>query len=196
MQVILASNNQKKLGELSSLLNDLGLELIKQGALNIPEADETGTTFIENSIIKAKHACELSGLPAIADDSGLVVDALSGEPGVYSSRYAGNDASDEDNLAKVIQQLKQLNQQESSARFHCVISYMRNHQDPAPIICHGVWEGVIRIQRQGDKGFGYDPIFWLPEHHCTAAQMEQALKNQLSHRGQAMMQLITQLKQL
>ncbi len=193
-QVVLASNNKKKLGELRGLLLPLGLQVQAQAELGVTPAQETGLTFIENAIIKARHASRQTNLATIADDSGLVIDALGGAPGLYSARYAGENASDEDNINKVIQRLKELNLTESSASFVCTIVYLKHYADPAPILCQGVWQGNIILTPQGEHGFGYDPIFWVSEHHCTSAQLIPEMKNQLSHRGKAIQQLIQQLR--
>lgn len=191
--LVLASNNQKKLTELSQLLQPFGFTLQPQAALKVPEIAETGFTFVENALLKARNACHHTGYAAVADDSGLVVDALDGRPGLYSARYAGEQATDQDNLDKVIHELKALQLSESTARYVCVIVYLRFEFDPAPIICQGFWEGRVVTTPAGDQGFGYDPIFWVPDHQCTAAQLTAATKNAISHRGQAITQLLKQL---
>ena len=164
-----------------------------QSDFNVPEVAETGTTFIENAIIKARHASAITGLPAIADDSGLAVDALDGAPGVYSARYAGENASDNDNLVKLLHALKDIDDDKRTARFHCVLVYMQSKNDPTPIVCHGTWEGSISKTPQGEQGFGYDPIFWQADRQLSSAQLPRALKNQLSHRGKALALLVPQL---
>jgi len=185
-KIVIASSNQGKIEEIEALLEDLPLELVRQSEFAIPDAAETGTTFIENAIIKARHACQISGLPALADDSGLAIDALDGAPGVFSARYAGEHASDQERIAKVLSELEGVPTEERSACFHCVICLMEHPEDPAPLICHGIWEGLIATESSGDNGFGYDPIFYVPEFACTAAEMDRFEKNKISHRGQAL----------
>ncbi len=191
--VVLATGNQGKVKELSSLLAQHTIEIVPQSDFNVPEVPETGTTFVENAIIKARHAAKITGLPAIADDSGLEVDALNGEPGVYSARYAGENATDSDNTNKLLKALLNVPTAERSARFHCVLVYMEHANDPTPIICHGVWEGSIITEKLGEQGFGYDPIFWQEDHKMTSAQLPRELKNQLSHRGKALAILVKEL---
>lgn len=191
--VVLATGNQGKVKELSSLLAEYAIEIVPQSNFNVPEVAETGTTFVENAIIKARHAAKITGLPAIADDSGLEVDALKGEPGVYSARYAGENASDDDNMNKLLNALKETPTADKSARFHCVLVYMQHAEDPTPIICHGVWEGSIIAEKLGDQGFGYDPVFWQEDHQLTSAQLPRELKNTLSHRGKALALLVKEL---
>ncbi len=195
-RVVLASGNRGKLQEFQSLLSDVGFEVIPQSEFKVPDADETGLSFVENAIIKARHACQLTGLPAIADDSGLEVDALLGKPGIYSSRFAGVDGDDKDaaNNQKLLNSLEGLSQSERSARFQCVLVYMRHAEDPTPLICQGSWEGLILHQTVGQGGFGYDPLFLVPEKSCAAAELSKAEKNAISHRGQAMQQLLVALK--
>lgn len=194
-QVVLATGNPGKVAEMQQHLHELGLEVIPQSQFGFEEAIEDGLSFVENAIIKARHACKHSGRPAIADDSGLEVDALDGAPGIYSSRYAdgsaGEGSGDSANIAKLLEALTDIKQR--SARFVCVIVYMQHELDPTPIICHGSWSGSITHQPKGEYGFGYDPIFWVPEHHCHAAQLEPAEKKQLSHRAKALKQLKAQL---
>lgn len=189
-KVVLATGNPGKVREMSALLAEFGLEVLPQSNFNIVEADETGTTFIENAIIKAKHAAALTGLPAIADDSGLAVDALQGVPGIYSARYAGVDASDRDNLLKLLDALKGVPTAQRTARFHCVLVYMTHAEDPTPLVCHGSWDGVITEQPSGEDGFGYDPIFFVESEGCTSAQLTKQRKSELSHRGQALTKLL------
>ena len=189
-KVVLATGNPGKVREMSALLAEFGLELLPQSNFNIVEADETGTTFIENAIIKAKHAAALTGLPAIADDSGLAVDALQGVPGIYSARYAGVDASDRDNLLKLLDALKGVPTAQRTARFHCVLVYMTHAEDPTPLVCHGSWDGVITEQPSGEDGFGYDPIFFVESEGCTSAELTKQRKSELSHRGQALTKLL------
>ena len=189
-KVVLATGNPGKVREMSALLAEFGLEVLPQSNFNIVEADETGTTFIENAIIKAKHAAALTGLPAIADDSGLAVDALQGVPGIYSARYAGVDASDRDNLLKLLDALKGVPTAQRTARFHCVLVYMTHAEDPTPLVCHGSWDGVITEQPSGEDGFGYDPIFFVESEGCASAELTKQRKSELSHRGQALTKLL------
>ncbi|QUM83329.1 XTP/dITP diphosphatase [Moritella sp. 28] len=189
-KVVLATGNLGKVREMSALLAEFGLEVLPQSNFNIIDADETGTTFIENAIIKAKHAAALTGLPAIADDSGLAVDALQGVPGIYSARYAGVDASDRDNLLKLLDALKGVPTAQRTARFHCVLVYMTHAEDPTPLVCHGSWDGVITEQPSGEDGFGYDPIFFVESEGCTSAELTKQRKSELSHRGQALTKLL------
>lgn len=181
-KIVLASGNKGKIAEIKALFEHLSIELISQADLNVPEADETGTTFIENAIIKARNASEHTGLPAIADDSGLVVNALNGEPGVHSSRYA---STNDERIAKVLRELEKTNNDDRAASFHCVLAYIRSANDPAPIVAHGIWHGEITLEPRGNKGFGYDPIFYVSEYDKTAAELDPALKNRISHRGHA-----------
>lgn len=196
---VLASNNSGKIVEIKELLSEIPIHLISQQEFNIPEIEETGETFIENAILKARHASKFSKLPAIADDSGLVVDALHGAPGVRSARYAGPGATNGDRIQKLLKELKSIPSSTSStsskrtAHFHCVIALLRYEHDPAPIICHGVWSGEILKEPRGEKGFGYDPVFYLATYGQTAAELEPHIKNSISHRGQAIQQLIKAL---
>lgn len=194
-KIVLATGNAGKVREMSSLLSDFGFEVLAQSDFNLIDAEETGSTFVENAIIKARHAAKETGLAAIADDSGLEVDALAGAPGVYSARYAGESASDEDNINKLLAQMQGIPSEQRTARFHCVLVLMRHENDPTPIICHGTWQGQILLERQGENGFGYDPVFWLPDLECTSAQLPAEEKKRLSHRGQALKQLFDILKQ-
>lgn len=192
-KIVLASGNKGKLKEFAEILAEFGIEVLPQSQFNVEEVPETGTTFVENAIIKARHAAKITGLAAIADDSGLEVDVLGGAPGIYSARYGGDNASDSDNYNKLLAALKDTSDQRS-ARFQCILVYMRHADDPTPIICQAAWEGNIAFEPQGDNGHGYDPIF-IPEHHqCSAAQMSSEEKNALSHRGKAMQLLLTELQ--
>lgn len=191
--IVLATGNLGKVKELDNLLSHYGFTVKPQSEFNVSDADETGTTFIENAIIKARHAAEITGLPAIADDSGLEVDALNGAPGIYSARYSGANANDALNNTKLLQAMADI--ENRSARFHCVLVFMKHHLDPTPIVCHGVWEGEILTEAKGDQGFGYDPLFWLAEQQMTSAELPRELKNQLSHRGQALKLLVQHLEQ-
>jgi guanylate kinase/non-canonical purine NTP pyrophosphatase (RdgB/HAM1 family) len=186
MKAVLASGNPGKLKELAALLEPLGLELIAQSALGIESPPETGSTFLENALIKARHAARASGLPALADDSGIEVDALDGRPGVRSARFAGEGASDADNLHKLLAELHDVPAEFRQARYHCVIAFVRRHDDPEPIVAHGTWEGRIALEPRGSGGFGYDPIFLPADGHVTAAELDPAEKNEVSHRGQAL----------
>lgn len=190
-KLVLASNNAKKMKELNALLAPLGFEVIPQGQLGIPEAEEPHCTFIENALAKARHAAQLSGLPALADDSGLCVEALGGAPGVYSARYAGEPKSDARNNARLLAELA--GQSKRNAHFYCVLVLVRAADDPQPIIAEGEWPGEILEAQRGADGFGYDPLFYVPAHDKTAAELDGAIKNQLSHRGQAMQKLISRL---
>lgn len=192
-KIVLASGNSKKLLELQSLLSDLRIDVIAQSSLGIADAIEDGLSFVENAIIKARHAAYCSGLPALADDSGIAVDYLHGKPGIHSARFAGDKATDADNNRLLLQQLAGVPLIQRSAQFHCVLVYMRHAEDPVPLICHGQWAGRILENPLGEHGFGYDPLFWVPTHHCSSAQLEKAEKNRISHRGQAMQLLLQQL---
>lgn len=191
-EIVLASGNLGKIREIQAILQNA--KILPQSQFNVPEAEETGTTFIENAIIKARNAARHCGLPAIADDSGLVVDALNGAPGVISARYAGSGASDADNIDKLLDQLQGVAADQRSARFICVLVYLRHADDPLPVIAQGIWEGQILETRIGEQGFGYDPVFWLNQQQCSSAQLSPALKNALSHRGQALKLLQQQLR--
>jgi len=192
--IVLASNNAGKVREINALLESEQIQVIPQSQFDIPEAAETGLTFIENAILKARNAATHSGLPAIADDSGLEVDALNGAPGIYSARFAGSGASDLDNLNKLIDVLDGVPLQLRTARFRCLMVYMRHAEDPTPAICQGTWDGRILEAPQGENGFGYDPVFFVPSQSCSAAELEAATKNQFSHRGQALRQLVRHLR--
>ena len=193
-QIVLASGNKGKLAEFDQMLAAYGVKVLPQSQFNVSEVAETGTTFVENAIIKARHAAQITGLAAIADDSGLEVDLLQGAPGIYSARYAGENAKDQDNVLKLLDTLKD-NPAPRTARFQCVLVYMRHAKDPTPIICQASWEGQIDFEQRGDNGHGYDPIF-IPEHHtCSAAQMSSDEKNALSHRGKALVQLIAAMQE-
>lgn len=195
-QVVLASNNAGKLDEFSAILAQAGIRMVPQAQLGVPEADEPFITFVENALQKARHACRLTGMAALADDSGLCVDALQGAPGVLSARYAalevGAEKSDAANNRLLVQRLANISQREAS--YIAVLVYVRHADDPRPIIVEGNWRGQIVDQPQGENGFGYDPHFYIPEHQQTAAQMPVALKNRLSHRGQALRALLQRLQ--
>lgn len=186
-KIVLASGNQGKIREIQAILKDH--PIVPQNQWNVSEAEETGTTFVENAIIKARHAALNCQLPAIADDSGLVVDALDGVPGVISARYAGIGATDEENVCKLLAALENVADEQRTARFICVLVFMQHANDPFPVIAQGVWEGRILQQPRGENGFGYDPVFWVDEFQCSSAQLSAELKNSLSHRGKALQQL-------
>ena len=188
-KVVLASGNKGKLVELQNALDSFNVELIPQTQFDVESAEETGLTFVENAILKARHASKITGLPALSDDSGLEVDALLGAPGIYSARFAGVDCSDEQNNLKLLSELKNVAREKRSARFHCILVYVRHWQDPTPIICQGSWEGQIKTELQGEGGFGYDPLFFVPELNLSAAQLTKEQKSKISHRGQAIKQL-------
>ncbi len=188
-KIVLASGNKKKINELQQILDAFDCEIIPQGELDISDAIEDGLSFVENAIKKARHAAKESGLPAISDDSGIEVDALNGEPGIYSARYSGESANDEANNKKLLEQLSGVDEFKRTARYQCVIVYMRHHLDPTPVICHGSWEGKILKAPQGAGGFGYDPLFWCPEYQCSAAELTAEQKHAISHRGKALAQL-------
>ena len=193
-RIVLASGNQGKLKEFSQILAPLNLEIVSQGTLGVVDAEETGLSFVENAIIKARNACAATGLPAIADDSGLEVDALSGAPGIYSARFAGPRASDQQNIEKLLSELGDLEPNQRTARFRCVLVCMRHQRDPTPLIAIGTWEGRILTTPEGENGFGYDPLFWSPEYDCAAAQLTPEQKKAVSHRGKAVAQLTEQLR--
>ncbi|QGP52695.1 dITP/XTP pyrophosphatase [Piscirickettsia salmonis] len=191
-QVVLASSNLGKIREIEPLLSNLPLHIIPQSHFNLTDAVEDAATFVENALIKARHACQHTRLPAIADDSGLAVAALNGAPGIITARYAGAARSDKANIDKVLAKLA--DKTERQAEFHSVMVYMEHAEDPCPIICHGRWSGSILYQRQGTGGFGYDPIFWVPTHQCSAAELPAEIKQKISHRGHALTDLVNALK--
>jgi len=191
--VVLASNNAGKVREFNALLAGLDIDVVPQSSFAVPEIEETGLTFVENAILKARHAAQQAKLPALADDSGLEVDALKGAPGIYSARYAGPGASDRENLEKLLAMLNGIADPERTARFQCVLVYMRHALDPTPVICQGTWEGRILTEPRGTGGFGYDPVFFVPTHQCASAELPPAVKNALSHRGQALQKLLAAL---
>jgi XTP/dITP diphosphohydrolase len=193
---VVASSNQGKLREINHLLADLSIEGVPQTEFDVTDAEETGLTFVENAILKARNAAQYTGLPALADDSGIEVDFLRGEPGIHSARYAGKGASDQDNLNKLLDALKDVPDEKRTARFQCLMVFMRHEKDPTPIICQGTWEGRILHEPRGENGFGYDPVFYVPTHECSSAELEPTLKNQLSHRGQALQKLLSALSHL
>lgn len=193
--LVLASGNAGKLREFQTLLADLGTNVVPQSTFKVSDAEETGLTFVENALIKARHAAQITGLPALADDSGLEVDALQGQPGIYSARFAGAGATDTQNNQLLLERLQGVPEAQRSARYWCVLVLMRHALDPTPLICQAAWQGQILTTPRGQGGFGYDPLFWLPEQGCSAAELHGTLKNSLSHRGQAMALLLAQLQQ-
>lgn len=191
-RIVLATGNRGKARELAQMLADLHVEVVPQSEFNITGAEESGITFIENALIKARHAAALTGLPAIADDSGIAVEGLNGAPGVYSAHYAGPGATDGTNVQKLLDDTRHLPDGQRAACFICVLAYMTHAKDPMPIIAQGVWAGELLRAPVGGNGFGYDPIFYVPAHGCSSAQLPPEVKNQLSHRGQALRALLKQ----
>jgi len=192
-KIVFATGNLGKVREINELLADHDLEVVPQSAFNVSEAEEIGPSFVENAILKARNAAAHTGLPAIADDSGLEVDALDGAPGIYSSRYAGDGATYKDNLEKLLAELGDLPDAQRRARFQCLMVYLRHAEDPTPILCQGTWEGRILFTPRGDNGFGYDPVFYVPSHDCSSAELPPDIKNRLSHRGRALRKLMAAL---
>ena len=188
-RLVLASGNAGKLAELRALLDGTGAELVAQSELGVADAEETGLTFVENALLKARHAARATGLPALADDSGLCVDALGGAPGLYSARYAGGHGDSAANIARLLGELEGLNPQWRTAHFYAVIVLLRHAEDPQPLVAEGVWPGLILDAPRGAGGFGYDPVFLDTEHGLSAAQLDPAVKNRISHRGRALAQL-------
>ncbi|MBA3661379.1 MAG: RdgB/HAM1 family non-canonical purine NTP pyrophosphatase [Gammaproteobacteria bacterium] len=196
MQIVLASANEGKIREFKTLLTPLKIDIIPQSQFNIQSAEETGSTFIENAILKARHATEQSQLPALADDSGLIIPALAGRPGIYSARYAGPEANAKDNMSKILQELSFIPDGDRYAYFYCVLVLMLSFDDPAPIVCEGYFEGSILTEPCGTEGFGYDPIFFVPSKNCAAAELAPAEKNKISHRAMALHYLLQRIKTL
>lgn len=194
MKIVLASSNQGKIREINSLMSDMSIEVISQSDFNVPEVEEDGLTFIENALKKARHAAKLTNLPAIADDSGIVVQALDGAPGIYSARYAGENASDHECIIKLLQELKDTPSEKRQAFFYCCLIFLRHANDPCPIISEGIWHGKILFEPRGIHGFGYDPIFLDVERNCSAAELSPDIKNEISHRGKAMKAMLQKLK--
>ena len=192
MKIVLATSNPGKVRELQQMLAGRDLDVLAQSEFGVADIEETGLSFVENALLKARNACTHTGLPAIGDDSGLVVEALEGAPGIYSARYAGAGASDRENLDKLLVELAKI-PAPHRAHFHCCAVYLRRADDPVPLICQAQWHGEIIDPPRGDNGFGYDPVFFLPERNCTAAQLPAAEKNRLSHRGQALASLLEEL---
>ncbi len=192
-RIVLASNNPGKVREFNALLAGYNLEVVPQSQFGVADAEETGLTFVENALIKARNAAQHTGLAAIADDSGIEVDALNGAPGIYSARYAGVGASDRANLEKLLVDLKAVAEMQRTARFQCLMVYLRHANDPTPIIIQSAWEGRILTAPRGNGGIGYDPIFFVPTHNCSSAELPPDLKLALSHRGQAVRRLVAAL---
>jgi XTP/dITP diphosphohydrolase len=195
-KIILASGNSGKLREFQQLLSGCGFDVLPQSDFFSESAEETGCTFVENALIKARYACRKTGLPSIADDSGIEVDALDGRPGVYSARYAGIDADDEKNNTLLLEELANVSDEKRTARYHAILVYMRHAEDPTPVICHGVWDGMILREPRGVGGFGYDPLFFLPDYQCSSAELTKEEKNRISHRGKAMKELLQKISVL
>jgi XTP/dITP diphosphohydrolase len=189
-KLVLASGNQGKLAEFKALFAKLAIEVLPLSDFGVESPEETGLSFIENAILKARHASKATGLPALADDSGLAIDALNGAPGIYSARYAGVGVTDADNIDKALKSLAGVPEAQRGARFHCVLALMQHAEDPMPLIAHGAWSGRILSARVGDGGFGYDPVFYVPEKDCAAAQLSKDEKNAISHRGKAIAELL------
>ena len=186
MKLVIASGNRGKLAEFDALFRGSGIQCIAQGGLGVGDVEETAGTFVENALLKARHAARATGLPTLADDSGLCVDILGGAPGLYSARYAGIHGDASANIAKLLETMKDVPQARRSAHFHAVIVLLRSHDDPQPVIAEGSWHGCILDAPRGSRGFGYDPVFFDPAHGCSAAELEPAIKNLISHRGQAL----------
>lgn len=194
VKIVLASDNPGKLKEIKAFLADMDVQLLSQSEFHITSAPENGLSFIENALIKARHAAKFSNLPALADDSGLAVDALAGAPGIYSARYAGENAHDQDNIDWLLQAMLPFKGAQRKARFYCALAFVRHASDPVPLICQAYWEGEILTHPQGTGGFGYDPIFFVPELNCSAAELLPQQKNQLSHRAKALKAFVQELK--
>lgn len=193
-KLVLASANTGKLRELQALLAHLEIEVLAQGALGVPEVEETGASFAENALLKARHAARYTGLPAIGDDSGLVVDALGGAPGIYSARYSGHHGDNAANIRKLLHELRDIPAERRGAHFHCAMACVRTADDPASLVCEATWEGCILHAPRGHGGFGYDPVFLVTGENCSAAELQPEKKNLLSHRGQALRKLVAQLR--
>ena len=192
--IVLASGNKGKLREFRQMFAELPYHITPQSEYNVGDVPETGLTFVENAIIKARHACTVTGKPAIADDSGIEVDALNGAPGIYSARYAGEHGQDVDNLNKLLLDMADIETPNRTCRFQCVLVMMKHQADPTPLIAQASWEGTLLTAPQGENGFGYDPIFWLEDHQCSSSQLDPSLKDKLSHRGQALRKLVALLR--
>lgn len=193
--IVLASNNAGKLREFHAMFANTNIHIISQSEFDVDDADETGLSFIENAIIKARHACTITNKPAIADDSGMAVDFLQGAPGIYSARYGGEHGNDKKNNQKVLEALAGQPTENRHAQFICALAFMRHAEDPTPIVFQASWKGIILDEERGDNGFGYDPLFWLPEHNCCSAELPKAVKNTISHRAKALQGLLAALKE-
>lgn len=193
MKVVIASHNPGKIRELQTMLQSLPIELISATDAGVADVEETAVTFVENALLKARHACEQTGMPSLADDSGIAVDALNGAPGIYSARWANAKGDAEKNNLKLLDAIKDVPETLRTASFHCVLVFMLHASDPTPLICHGVWHGIIAAAILGAHGFGYDPVFFIPELKLTAAELTAEHKNRISHRGQAFQLLLQQL---
>jgi XTP/dITP diphosphohydrolase len=188
-KLVLATSNGRKVAEMQPLLSDIGFTIITQAQLGVSDAIEDGHTFVENALIKARHASSVTGLPAIADDSGLIIDALKGAPGLISAHYAGVHGDAKGNIKKVLTELEGIPKVQRSARFYSLIVMLKHAEDPQPLIAEGIWEGEIMLAPRGENGFGYDPIFYVPQHQCSAAELAADIKNTISHRGRALLKL-------
>ena len=192
--IVLASNNTGKLREFNQLFADTHINIVPQNQFDVADAIEDGLSFVENAIIKARHAAKITQHPAIADDSGIEIDALNGEPGIYSARYCGEHGNDKGHNQLVLEKMQNIPERQRSARFQCVLAYMRHENDPTPLICQASWEGFILTEERGNNGFGYDPLFYVPEHDCASAELATTLKNTISHRAQALQILLAAFK--
>ena len=192
-EIVFASSNKGKIKEVSEIFAKLGIKVRPQSEFNVPDIEETGLTFVENAILKARNCCEYTGLPALADDSGLEVDVLNGAPGIYSARYAGTNSNSQANIDLLLEDLCDIPEHKRTARFQCFIVLMRHAKDPVPILAQGSWEGLILPSQQGTQGFGYDPVFYVSSEQCTAAELSADTKNKLSHRGKALALLLAKL---
>ncbi len=193
-RIVVATSNAGKLKEIESLLTDNHWDVLAQSEFHVPDVDETGTTFVENAIIKARNAAGITRLPALADDSGLEIDYLGGRPGIHSARYAGNDANAQANIKKLLNELINVADPQRAARFQCVMVYLRHADDPSPLISQASWKGRILREPVGNFGFGYDPVFYVPTHDCSAAELDPIVKNIISHRGKALRKLVHKLQ--
>jgi XTP/dITP diphosphohydrolase len=192
-KIILASNNVGKLCEFKNLFSEININIIPQSEFNVEDAVEDGLSFVENAIIKARHAAKVTKHAAIADDSGVEIDALNGEPGIYSARFSGTHGDDQGHNQLVLKKMSGIAYEQRSARFQCVLAYMRHENDPTPLVCQASWEGFILEDARGEDGFGYDPLFYVPEHNCSSAQLPKELKNKISHRAKALQILLAAL---
>ena len=195
-KIVLATNNLNKVREINELFQESIYKIIPQSEFKVTEVEETGKTFTENALIKARNAAKYTDLPVIADDSGIEVDALDGRPGIFSARYSGIGATDKDNLTKLIKDINHIDRKNCQAKFICAMVYIAYENDPNPIIVEGIWKGYVITKPRGVNGFGYDPIFYVPEYECTSAELDKKKKNQLSHRGQAIRKLTKKLNEI